>query len=441
MAGVPTYGELSQPQTAAVEALAGGTTTLASVQDSTAGAGRAAVTTAGAAAVAALAAGQVNGTNAPSTGSTDYTLLTVTATVNQTGTASGSTTAVKVNMVETAALGPTYLCDYQIGGISKWSIRGTAPITSATDATWDGYKASALTQLFKGATRIQTAAGINKVAFYAPTLTSDTATLTIDQAATVYISGPPIAGTNVAITKPVSLLVASGNVGIGRVPTGPLSIKCSSTNQFVSIDCPDAAEWGLTFRDNADSQIFKMTGNGSNGQCILGTLAATYYTSLYSGGIDRIRMAKAALVSSGSRVYQGVYLPAETVTISGTTNIDTATGLNKFVVEAPTYSNASIAIAKAFTQRIDNAPQVTGGATIVARGALLVSAGSIVCQSAALATNATEGFLYIPSCAGTPSGTPQNHAGTIPIVYDTTNHKLYVYDGGWVGGTAPGAWS
>ena len=57
----------------------------------------------------------------------------------------------------------------------------------------------------------------------------------------------------------------------------------------------------------------------------------------------------------------------------------------------------------------------------------------------ALATNATDGFLYVPTCAGTPIGTPTTIAGTVPLVFDTTNHKLYFYEGGsWKGGTNPG---
>lgn len=51
---------------------------------------------------------------------------------------------------------------------------------------------------------------------------------------------------------------------------------------------------------------------------------------------------------------------------------------------------------------------------------------------AAIATNAIAGFLLIPSCAGTPTGVPANYgAGNIPLVADTTNHKLYFYDGTW----------
>lgn len=67
--------------------------------------------------------------------------------------------------------------------------------------------------------------------------------------------------------------------------------------------------------------------------------------------------------------------------------------------------------------------------------------GNIVPGSGALATTATDGFLYIPTCAGTPTGVPTAYSGRVPIVFDTTNNKLYIYDGGWLGGTAPGAWS
>ena len=47
-----------------------------------------------------------------------------------------------------------------------------------------------------------------------------------------------------------------------------------------------------------------------------------------------------------------------------------------------------------------------------------------------LATNAVAGFLYVPTCAGTPTGTPTGVSGYAPIVVNTTNNKLYFYSGG-----------
>ena len=51
--------------------------------------------------------------------------------------------------------------------------------------------------------------------------------------------------------------------------------------------------------------------------------------------------------------------------------------------------------------------------------------------AAALATNATDGFLYIPSCAGVPTGTPTGRTGRLALVYDSSNNNLYVYNTAW----------
>jgi len=59
--------------------------------------------------------------------------------------------------------------------------------------------------------------------------------------------------------------------------------------------------------------------------------------------------------------------------------------------------------------------------------------GNVVLGSAALATGATDGFLYIQTCAGAPSGAPTAFTGRDAVIYDTTNNKLWVYNGSWRG--------
>lgn len=57
---------------------------------------------------------------------------------------------------------------------------------------------------------------------------------------------------------------------------------------------------------------------------------------------------------------------------------------------------------------------------------------NVALGSAALATNATDGFFYTQSCAGAPSGVPTSKTGRVPTVVDTTNGRAYFYyGGGW----------
>src|SRR5574343_977642 len=59
------------------------------------------------------------------------------------------------------------------------------------------------------------------------------------------------------------------------------------------------------------------------------------------------------------------------------------------------------------------------------------SKGNTVQGLTALATNATDGFLYIETCGGTPSGVPTSYTGRVPILFDAVNNKLFIYNSGW----------
>lgn len=45
-------------------------------------------------------------------------------------------------------------------------------------------------------------------------------------------------------------------------------------------------------------------------------------------------------------------------------------------------------------------------------------------------TSMASGFTHIPAAAGAPTGAPTNPTGNVPMYYDSTNHKIYVYSGG-----------
>jgi hypothetical protein len=56
--------------------------------------------------------------------------------------------------------------------------------------------------------------------------------------------------------------------------------------------------------------------------------------------------------------------------------------------------------------------------------------GSVIQNTGAIATSATDGFMYVAGGAGTPTGTPTAISGRYPIYVDGTNNLWYFYSGG-----------
>jgi hypothetical protein len=176
-------------------------------------------------------------------------------------------------------------------------------------------------------------------------------------------------GSTFTVTGDASLATSSGSVGIG---TASPSFK-------------------LHVQTNADSATGAFVRNSSTGSAASGSLLAA--------------SAVGNLILRAHSAAHGVW-PNQTLiqSDSGFTN-----GLAILTAGANPLS---------FWTNSTERMQVTPDGNIVA-GA-----------SAALATTATDGFLYVPTCAGTPTGVPTAITGMAPIVVDTTNNKLYFYSTG-----------
>lgn len=57
--------------------------------------------------------------------------------------------------------------------------------------------------------------------------------------------------------------------------------------------------------------------------------------------------------------------------------------------------------------------------------------GNVAIGTGAIGSASTNGFLYIPSGAGAPTGVPTTKTGLVPMYYDTTGNNFYFYNGGW----------
>jgi hypothetical protein len=195
---------------------------------------------------------------------------------------------------------------------------------------------------------------------------------------------------------------SSGNLGLGVTPQA-WSVKAFEIVGGSALSAVGGADYTLNAYYNA-GWLYRGTGLATRYEQNSGQ--HRWYTAISGTAGNSLTFTQAMTLTSGGDLAIGA----------------TSTSGYRLFVSGNVYL--------AGTSHFIDANTITFRSAAAVERVKIPSAGGLVIGPAAIATTATDGFLYVPTCAGTPTGTPTTQTGTAPIVIDTTNHKLYFYSGG-----------
>lgn len=230
-------------------------------------------------------------------------------------------------------------------------------------------------------------------------------------------AGRSISAASLSLTT-TALTAANGGTGLSSYTIGDLLYASSSTalsaladvatgNALISGGVGAAPSWGKIGLTTHVSGTLA-TGNGGTG-----------LTSFTANGIV-YASSTSTLTTSSAVVYNGTAFSVvgKYITVTGGGQgyrIDGVTELDR---------DQDFGWLKIGTTDVQIRFYTNSGLrqTIDTNGNIYVPAGS---------TSMTNGFFYIPAADGAPSGTPTSVSGCVPMYYDTTNNKFYIYNGAW----------
>ncbi len=170
-------------------------------------------------------------------------------------------------------------------------------------------------------------------------------------------------------------------ISLTNVGTGGATYQANTANTTLNIKAVQASNSFLGTAATVTTQIDHSTGTG--GLRIGTSIAADL--QLGANNVERLRILSAGTVkaslgqtvaSGASAIWDGVDVAAATLTLSGSTNITTATGVNLLDVKASTITSGSaITVTNAAALRIAAAPVGAGSTTITNAYSLWVDAG------------------------------------------------------------------
>jgi hypothetical protein len=202
----------------------------------------------------------------------------------------------------------------------------------------------------------------------------------------------------------------ASNIQFNNTTTGSQAILQSADGGFQFWSNPLNAGWAERMRID------------SLGNVGIGTLSPSYKLDVAAGDGPTLRIYSTFVTSSATTAY-AILHGNRTGTGGAATEL-------RFANTEGAASVAETGVAAIKTWRTAANKLSIAFETGAAERMRITDAGNVQVGTASLATTATDGFPYIPTCAGVPTGTPTAITGFAPMVVDSTNNKLYVYVGG-----------
>lgn len=235
--------------------------------------------------------------------------------------------------------------------------------------------------------------------------------------------------------------VLSVNGLVGAVPlTGTSNrITVSGTNQF-DIDANYAGQSSITTVGTLTSGS---TGTGFTLNFGTSTLSGSISTSntdakikgsasisngiIYQNGTADTVTTNANFTYDGSKLSLTRSAPicAQFTATSSVLNINCSADVTHLVLLNGASIRGYLGASSSNSFHVYNSTAANLNFAVTNLGSLILG------NQAVLSTSATDGFVYLPTCAGTPTGTPTSFTGKCAMIYDTTNNKLNIYNGGW----------
>jgi hypothetical protein len=267
----------------------------------------------------------------------------------------------------------------------KIKIAGDVSLASSAGLAWDPLHVAGGTLTLTGTTTVDS---LRAARFTAPTITDGSA-VTVTKAATVSIAGAPTAAGSVTIGTALALDIESGAwAHHNATGTDYERVRAAWVASVWTLKSEKGG--GGLVRDmkiDADTSALTLAGitvtAGGTSSTTIGVAGTTPIVVIQDPGAGFSKQvyvdSSQTVASSASLVWRGFEVWPATLTLTGSTNVTTAEGLNSVWIDSPTINGNGVAktITNAATVAIHGPPVGTSSATITNAYSFWVQSGTV----------------------------------------------------------------